>query len=430
MVQEPGRPEGEKLIQSSYQEKAPMKRSALLFGALMLGAASGANAQALTMQMSNGWTFGFAGNVNIFAQYQSVSSSNDATGAGTAFGLVGGGPQKGFYYGTGLLPAFATFTAKGKEGNTDLGVQFGFAPQVQCGGGAHDCFGAQIDMRQVFMTVGGTWGTIVAGKELGIYQRQNILSDQTLFGVGGGGIAPGGTTLGRIGFGYVYPNFVAQISYATPSGRPTGLTIGLVDPSAFGPYVVNQLPRLEAEVTHKSGNINVFASGMVQNSKTAASGGESKTAVGGAAGVTFKSSTFSLHGSGYFGKGLGTTLMFNGTSGACSGCGTPGGYDGGDAPSAADGTLRTSYGYFGQLTFTPMNSKATFAGSFGSSFLKGDGDDPDFKTENTLISAGIYYQATKSLKVVGEGDYMWSKDKEGDGKNKAFTAAFGLMLFY
>jgi len=44
-----------------------MKRSALLFGALMVGAASGANAQALTMQMSNGWTFGFAGNVNIFA---------------------------------------------------------------------------------------------------------------------------------------------------------------------------------------------------------------------------------------------------------------------------------------------------------------------------------------------------------------------------
>ena len=40
-----------------------MKRSALLFGALMLGAASAANAQGLTMQMSNGWNFSFAGNV-------------------------------------------------------------------------------------------------------------------------------------------------------------------------------------------------------------------------------------------------------------------------------------------------------------------------------------------------------------------------------
>ena len=44
---------------------------------------------------------------------------------------------QGFYYGTGLLPAFATFEAKGKEGNTDLGVHFGFAPEVQCGGGIH-----------------------------------------------------------------------------------------------------------------------------------------------------------------------------------------------------------------------------------------------------------------------------------------------------
>jgi hypothetical protein len=392
-----------------------MKRSALLFGALMLGAASGANAQALSMQMSNGWTFGFAGNVNIFAQYQSVSEG-DATGSPGQ--LVGAGEAKGFYYGTGLLPAFATFTAKGKEGNTDLGVQFGFAPEVQCGGGAHDCFGAQIDMRQVFLTVGGTWGTITAGKELGIYQRSNILNDQTLFGVGGGGIAPSGTTLGRIGFGYIYPNFVAQMSYSTPAGRPGSLTIGLVDPSGFGPYTETSIPRLEAEGSYKSGMLTLFASGAVQNAKIP--GDDSKTAVGGAAGVTYKANQFSLHGSGYFGKGIGTTLMFNGT-----GSGSPF-----DIAVDGAGELRSSYGYYGQLTFTPSASKVTIAGSYGSSFIKSTDDEADFKTENSLISGGIYYQATKSLKVVGEGNYMWSKDKEGDGKNKSFTGAFGLMLFY
>ena len=76
------------------------------------------------------------------------------------------------------------------------------------------------------------------------------------------------------------------------------------------------------------------------------------------------SSTFSIHGSGYFGKGLGTTLMFSGLS-----------HDGA-------GELSTSYGYYGQLTFTPAASKMTLAGSFGSSFLKDDGDN--FKTENSL----------------------------------------------
>lgn len=398
-----------------------MKRSALLFSALLVGAASAANAQGLSMQMSNGWNFSFAGNVNIFAQYQSVSSSNNATGSPGQ--LVGGGPAKGFYYGTGLLPAFATFSATGKEGNTDLGVHFGFAPQVQCGGGAHDCFGAQIDMRQVFLTVGGSWGMITAGKELGLYQRGNILSDQTLFGVGGGGIAPSGTTLGRIGFGYIYPNFVAQMTYSTPAGRPSSFSVGLMDPSAFGQYGVNSLPRVEAEGSYSSGSFKVFASGTIQNSKTAPSGGTSKTAVGGAGGVTYKSGTFSLHGSGYYGKGLGTTLMFNGTGGADP--------TGGLAADAA-GTLRSSYGFFGQLTFTPTGGKATIAGSYGSSFLKATSAEGNGKVENTLISAGIYYQATKSLKVVGEGDYMWTKASPSGGatKNKAFTGAFGLMLFY
>lgn len=384
-----------------------MKRSALLFGALMLGAASAATAQGLSMHMSNGWTFSFAGNVNIFAQYQKVSDG-DATGSPGQ--LVPSGEAKGLYYGTGLLPAFATFSAKGKEGNTDLGVHFGFAPQVQCGGNAHDCFGAQIDMRQVFMTIGGEWGTITAGKELGVYQRQNILSDQTLFGVGGGGIAPGGTTLGRIGFGYIYPNFVPQFTYTSPAGRSTSFSIGLMEPSAFGAYTELQIPRLEAEVVFKAGNnLNVFLGGTAQNGKDPVAD-ESKTAVGASGGLTYKGSTFSVHASGYYGKGLGTTLMFSPLS-----------HDGA-------GELSTSYGYYGQITFTPANSKATIAGSYGSSFLKDDGDN--FKTENSLISGGLYYQATKSLKMVWEGDYMWSKDKEGSGKNKSFTGAFGLMLFY
>ena len=46
-----------------------MKRVALLCLGLALGAASAAEAQ-LTMQMSNGWSFTFAGNVNAFLVYE------------------------------------------------------------------------------------------------------------------------------------------------------------------------------------------------------------------------------------------------------------------------------------------------------------------------------------------------------------------------
>ena len=406
-----------------------MRRVALLCLGLAVGAASAAEAQ-LTMQMTNGWSFTFSGNVNAFAIYES-QSANGATA--TPGGLVGAGESKGFNLRTGLLPAFAVFDAKGKEGNTDLGVHFGFAPQINCGAdgtgaNVHDCFGAQIDMRQVYMTVGGTWGQILAGREIGLFNRQNILTDQTLFGIGAtGGINGGGTTLGRIGFGYIYPNFVAQMTYSTPAGRPGQLSVGLFQPAGLAGdggtvYGQTQVPRLEAEGTYKAGTVMVWANGTAQHAKSVALA-TSKTAVGAGGGFRFGRTTFSLTGSGYWGKGIGTTLQFNGVGGG----GAVGGLGVG-----ADGELRTSYGYIGQVTLSPASGKVTVAGSYGSSYLKATTLEPQFKTENTLISGGVYYQATKSLKVVGEGNYAWTKNHvtPAPAKNKTFAPTFGLMLFF
>jgi hypothetical protein len=414
-----------------------MRRVALLCMGLVMGAASAAEAQ-LTMQMTNGWSFTFSGNVNAFAIYE---SQDEDGGTVTARGGLVGIGGKGFNLRTGLLPAFAVFDAKGKEGNTDLGVHFGFAPQIQCGVGAdpagasaHDCFGAQIDMRQVYLTVGGTWGQILAGREIGLFNRQNILTDQTLFGIGAtGGINGGGTTLGRIGFGYIYPNFVAQMTYSTPAGRPGQLSIGIFQPAGLGGdagtvYSQTQVPRLEAEGTWKSGDIMIWVNGTVQNAKdvdpTSPTFDDSKTAAGLGGGFRFGRAQFSLTGSGYWGKGIGTTLQFNGVNaggGAISGLGV-----------GTNGELRDSYGFIGQITFTPANSKVTVAGSYGSSFLQAHDDEiADFKTENTLISGGIYYQATKSLKVVGEGNYAWTKESVADTeKNSTFAPTVGLMLFF
>src|SRR6059036_4242586 len=172
-----------------------MKRLALLLVAVALLLPAAANAQ-LTMQMSNGWSFSFAGNVNAFWVFSKVNNSGPANSSVR----------------TGLLPAFATFEAKGKEAGMNLAVHFGFAPQIQ-NAGVHDNFGngtqagAQIDMRQVYLTVGFKDGSqILAGRELGLFGRQNIVQDMTLFGVGAVGIGggqSGGTTAGRIGYGYI-----------------------------------------------------------------------------------------------------------------------------------------------------------------------------------------------------------------------------------
>src|SRR5205807_1604842 len=173
----------------SLRRDSRMKRLALLLVAVALLWPAAASAQ-LTMQMSNGWSFSFAGNVNAFWVFTKRNSSGGAD-SNTANSSVR----------TGLLPAFATFEAKGKEAGMNLSVHFGFAPQIQ-NAGVHDQFsvqsGAAIDMRQVYLTVGGQWGQILAGREVGLFSRQNILNDMTLFGVGAVGIrnGQGGGTAG------------------------------------------------------------------------------------------------------------------------------------------------------------------------------------------------------------------------------------------
>src|SRR5205823_3502765 len=129
-----------------------MKRLALLLVAVALLWPAGASAQ-LTMQMSNGWSFAFSGNVNAFWSFTKVNNSGPANSSVR----------------TGLLPTFATFEARGKEAGMNLAVHFGFAPQIQ-NAGVHDQFGTQIDMRQVYLTIGLKNGSqILAGRELSLF---------------------------------------------------------------------------------------------------------------------------------------------------------------------------------------------------------------------------------------------------------------------
>src|SRR5438477_11218184 len=97
-----------------------MKRLAFLLVAVALLWPAAASAQ-LTMQMSNGWSFSCAGNVNAFWSFTKVNNSGPANSSVR----------------TGLLAAFATFEAKGKEVGMNLAVHFGFAPQIN-NAGVHD----------------------------------------------------------------------------------------------------------------------------------------------------------------------------------------------------------------------------------------------------------------------------------------------------
>ena len=418
-----------------------MKRIAIVTCALAMAAGT-AKAQGLTMQMSNGWNFSFSGNVNAFLVYTDPKcNTGDCSFAG---GLVPTGDEaKTTRIRTGLLPAFATFEAKGKEGGVDLGVHFGFAPQINNAQGVHDNFGngtqagAQIDMRQVYLTAGGTWGQVLAGREIGLYQRNNILNDMTLFGVGASGGGTAGTTLGRIGFGYVYPNFVAQMTYSSPSTSPAQISIGLFDPSAIGQYDVTKIPRVETELTWTghfgattteapkgTDKVMVFVSGEWQHVQTVTDAfgdgtQDSKDSYGGAGGVRADFSGLSLVGSGFYGKGIGSVLMF-------------------DSGNEVDptGELRTSYGFIGQAEFQPMGTQWKFGASYGENDLKQTSADDDscdincaFVKKNSAIVGSITYMWTKSLRWVAE--YTYAKAKSQDGSEATSNqGAIGMMLFF
>jgi len=327
---------------------------------------------------------------------------------------------------TGLLPAFATFEAKGKEAGLNLGVHFGFAPQIN-NGPAHDQFGslpdgiqagAQIDMRQVYLTVGFKDGSqILAGRELGLFSRQNILQDMTLFGVGAVGIGPAGTqakgtTLGRIAYGYIYPNFVPQVTYSTKPGQAQ-LSIGLFQPSVFGggagAYDVTKIPRVEAEFTYnqKSGKNNYmfWLGGLWQSTSNAPSGGSTVSSFGGTAGIKAGLSDLSIVVNGYIGKGLGTGLLFSG------------------GEVVLGDTLSKSDGGYAQLMYK-VGPKTNLGASWGFSRLKFQ----DVVVSNVYsYTAGIYHQWTKSLKLVFEGT---EEGSTGPGRPKQIDLSGGFMLFF
>ena len=435
-----------------------MKRFAVLgLTALLVlaGTAQTARAQ-LVMQMSNGWNFTFAGNVNaFFVEQWGNSRAGDATING---GLVTQAQGTNANIRTGLLPATVAFDAKGKEGDLLIDVHFGFYPQIQnggcgtgCVGNTHDQFGAQIDMRQVYLTVSGTFGQILAGREIDLYQRQNILTDATLFGVGatGGNLGAGGTTLGRIGMGYVYPNFNAQLTYSTPATSPLQWSIGVFQPDNIGgtqtlparSYGYTPLPRVETELSYTAklgeGTTNkamLWVSGTWQQSQDAPTGIDTISnsaadtgigathkvnVVGGAAGIKLDVSRLSIVGSGYYGKGIGTVFLL----GADALDGNPSGSQ-----------TRPSYGYIGQVSLK-LDPKWTAVASYGESMTTGthfdqiSGANATLLKYNALGVGSIVYQATKSLKWVVEYDYTEAANQSHE-KNVANQAATGFMVFF
>jgi hypothetical protein len=265
--------------------------------------------------------------------------------------------------------------------------------------------GANLDLREVHFTASGSYGQILVGRTLGIYQGSNIVHDMTLFGVGAqsGESAGGGTTLGRIGFGYVYPNFNTGIRYTTPTGAGFKLAVGIFDPSTVGggqSASETDTPRIETEISFANSfgglSVNAWVNGMYQMAQRSTSemqtacgdisngGGGTQTAAsdnpcgvrhdvhigGGAAGLVLGFGGLKLTAAGYTGRGLGTTLMID--------------------SDALDkkGNKRTHDGGYVQATFAFGNG-SNIGASWGESRAK---ETPTDFNQRTSVAVGIESQ--------------------------------------
>ena len=330
------------------------KITAIAVPAIMALAVAAPSEAKILLMGDGGWEVSFDGSVNGFYSFQTTDelTATDSSTNATHTGEDTDGEDTARIT-TGLLPAVWGMNVKAPTTNgLDMAARIGLYPQIENNrrknnlGASGAQAGAQIDMREIFFTVDGSFGQILVGRTLSIYQGKNILTDMTLFGVGAvAGAGSGkGTTAGRIGWGYVYPNFNAAIRYTTPDINGVKVTAAIYDPSTIGggqSATETSMPRVEAELSY-AGNaggmsVSAWANGMYQNAQrstseiqtacantsnggkgvvTAGSGtpcgvSSSVDVGGGAFGLQVGFGGLTLTGSGYIGKGIGTAVQLD-----------------------------------------------------------------------------------------------------------------------
>jgi predicted porin len=395
----------------------------------------GIAAPALAVDFKAGsWDLSFTGDVNAFADYNACGHAAVGVYGGLACNKPAGTPNT-FAIESGLLPNALVFTAKSRQMDLDVSTTIGIYPGVSS---TSKTGLAQpiIDARQGFLTFGDkSWGTVKIGRDLGLFGGDAILSDMTLLGMGSLG-AYGGlyVTLGHIGTGYIYADWIPQISYFSPKFGNASFAVGVMQPfdtATFGglngaaapinPSVAlkgHETPMVQAKLSYDlEGPVTgkLWASGLVENVKSVAPpANPDATMIAGEAGAKVNVSGLGVLGYGYYGAGLGTTGI---------------GFDGVTSVNGALAT-RKSYGFLGQLTY--QLGKLRPGVSYGMSFLKvadGEAETGSLLKWNGTVTAGLWYTLTDSVTLVAEYDHTESRSQGGD-KNHDNTGALGAILFF
>jgi predicted porin len=403
------------------------------------------------------WKLDFSGNINAFYVNASCDHGENTSVTG---GLACTGDNATSVR-NGLLPAAFVFTASTRQDNLDISATIGLYPGINSSAAA-GVNGAGlpaalqtpgIDARQEFLTFGdASWGTVKMGRDIGIFAKDAILDDMTLLGVGtaSGNAAPGNTSLGRIGLGYIYTDWIPQITYTTPNLSGFTASVGAFTPLDDGNYTSHNSPQWQGGVSYVFGDPKsaalsgkVWVDAVTQQAKAptncpAPPAAQFCVAENSALGIQNSTKGTGVDGGvkldvagfegvlyGYYGKGIGTTGLYI-------------------LATSAAGNERKSDGGYAQLTYKIDRLKLGL--SYGVSELKLASDEQAFQLNpGTGTSTGVYasdlvhrnesgvfgayYSLTKSLTLVGEFIHTEAQAWNGNEAIENDVALGGILFF-
>jgi predicted porin len=382
------------------------------------------------------WKFSATGNVNAHYITSRCDDTPVAVNGGLACTAAIGADRTSSSVSNGLLPAALAISASTTQSGYDIAATFGFYPGISSNDGSPNIQQGVspsfqntglnttgIDMRQVFLTFGNDrMGTFLLGRNIGLFGQDAILGDMTLLGVGtvGANAAPANTSLGSIGLGYIYTDWLAQIDYTTPNISGFKFTIGVFDPleptglATPGPGPTpKSSPGFHGKVAWTvNDNLSFSASGLSQKQKGATSVADFDSwafDIGG----KYKIAGFEVLGWYYKGSGVGTTALF---------------FDASDGL----GHERDSDGFLAQVTYTINKTKLGL--NYGESNLDTASGDVGpaaqlLVAKNSKYTFGVYHKLTENLTLLGEFTDTKAENQAG-GENKAKSFNVGAFLAF
>ena len=422
----------------------------------------------------------FSGDINGFYVHDRPDRSPNSA-AGCVLCLASNSARDNSSIRSGLLPGDLTIKVATREHGYDVAFVFGIWPGIEslmtsgAGGlnlnpGNPTGFGTPgIDFRQQYLTFGKpSIGTFKFGRDLGFFAQEAILNDMTLLGAGttNGNAGPGSVTLGRIGLGYIYTDWLPQISWASPSTHGLHGAIGVfspmsdVVPTTLGlpqysaPLTGHGQPQYQVKLAYAAPKIggartNFWVNGLTQSME--ASDADYGNSYCFTYGGTTCSGTHALNihqGDSVRANGIdyGMNLSFGGASFVAygyngSGIGTEGLFFLATSPS---GAKRDSQGYYLQGTYT-VAKKLTLGASYGQSNLSlagrpgwpnrpgSNGEllwySPGIVRNNSSYVGQVRYALTKSVDLLGEYTHTRS-ESQARAISTSDSFALGSIAFF